>query len=139
MDRSRLGGLARSRALTPEERSRIASRAAKARWARRQTGVLQVSEIRALVKQALVDRDAKAFLFGSYARGEATPRSDVDIMVIEKTQAENWLVETADLRRRMPFEKNLDLIVLDEKSFARWRNEYGTVQYEVCREGVRLV
>jgi Nucleotidyltransferase domain. len=100
---------------------------------------LQISEIRVLVKKALVDRDAKAFLFGSYARGEATPHSDVDILVVEKTQVNDWLAETADLRRRMPFDKNLDLIVIDKDSFDQWRNEYGTVQHEVSREGVRLV
>jgi uncharacterized protein len=139
MDRSRLGGLARSRALAPEERSRIARRAAKARWGRHEAGVLQVSEIRAMVKKALGSLDAKAFLFGSYARGEATPDSDIDIMVIKKKPVENWLAETAALRRLMRFGRSLDLVVEDEASFARWKSEYGTIQHEVAREGVRLV
>ncbi len=139
MERSRLGGLARSRALTPKERSRIARRAAKARWARRDAGVLQIPEIRALVKQALGGLDAKAFLFGSYARGEATPDSDLDIMVIQKRPIRNWLAETAALRRRMRFGKSLDLVVDDEASFARWKREHGTIQHEVAREGIRIV
>jgi len=101
--------------------------------------VLQISEIRTLVKKALVGLDARAFLFGSYARGEATPHSDIDIMVIKKRPVEDWLTETAALRRLMRFGKCLDLIVEDEASFARWRNEYGTIQHEVSREGVRLV
>ena len=100
---------------------------------------MQVSEIRALVKKALVDIDAKAFLFGSYARGEATPHSDIDIMVIKKKPVENWLTETAALRRRMRFGKSLDLVVEDEASFAQWKGEYGTIQHEVSREGLRLV
>lgn len=139
MDRSRLGGLARSRALTPEQRSRIARRAAKARWSRHKAGVLQISEIRALVKKALGNLDAKAFLFGSYARGEATPQSDIDILVIKKEPVENWLRETAALRRLMHFGKGLDLVVEDEVSFAQWKGEYGTIQHEVTREGIRLV
>jgi predicted nucleotidyltransferase len=139
MERSRLGGLARSRALAPKERSRIARRAAKARWARHKAGVLQISEIRAMVKKALGTLDAKAFLFGSYARGEATPDSDVDIMVIKKQPVENWLTETAALGRLMRFGKNLDLVVEDEVSFARWKREYGMIQYEVARKGIRLV
>jgi predicted nucleotidyltransferase len=139
MERSRLGGIARSRALAPNERSRIARVAAKARWARRKAGVLQISEIRTLVKTALGDLDAKAFLFGSYARGEATPDSDIDLMVIKKAPVENWLTETAALRRRMRFGKSLDLVVEDESSFARWKRAYGTIQYEVAREGIRLV
>jgi len=100
---------------------------------------LQISEIRAWVKKALGELDAKVFLFGSYARGEATPHSDVDIMVIKKKPVENWLTETAALRRRMRFVKSLDLVVEDEASFARWKGEYGTIQHEVSREGVRLV
>lgn len=139
MERSRLGGIARSRALAPKARSRIARAAARARWARRKAGVLQISEIRTLVKKALGDLDAKAFLFGSYARGEATPDSDIDLMVIKKAPVENWLTETAALRRRMRFGKSLDLVVEDESSFARWKREYGTIQYEVAREGIRLV
>ena len=139
MERSRLGGLARSRALAPKERSRIARRAAKARWSRHKAGVLQISEIRALVKKALGALEAKAFLFGSYARGEATPDSDVDIMVIKKQPVENWLTETAALRRRMRFGKSLDLVVEDELSFARWKREYGMIQHEVARKGIRLV
>jgi predicted nucleotidyltransferase len=139
MERSRLGGLARARALAPKERSRIATRAAKARWARHKAGVLRIAEIRALVKKALGTLDAKAFLFGSYARGKATPDSDIDIMVIKKAPVENWLTETAALRRLMRFGKSLDLVVEDEPSFARWKREYGTIQYEVAREGIRLV
>ena len=134
-----MGGLALSRALAPEERSRIARRAAKARWARHKAGVLQISEIRGLAKEALVGLDARAFLFGSYARGEATPHSDIDIMVIERKPVKNWLTETAALRRRMRFGKSLDLVVEDEASFARWKGEYGTIQHEVARDGVRLV
>jgi predicted nucleotidyltransferase len=139
VERSRLGGLARSRALAPAERSSIARRAAQARWTRHKAGVLQISEIRSLVKNALVDLDAKVFLFGSYARGEATPESDIDIMVIKKRLVENWLTETAALRRLMRFGKSLDLVVEDEASFAKWKSEYGTIQHEVSKEGLRLV
>lgn len=100
---------------------------------------MQICEIRALLRKALVGLDARAFLFGSYARGEATPHSDIDIMVIKRKPVKNWLTETAALRRRMRFGKSLDLVVEDEVSFARWKDEYGTIQHEVAREGVRLV
>ena len=100
---------------------------------------MQISEIRALVKKALGALDAKAYLFGSYARGEATPESDIDIMVIKKQTVENWLTETAALRRLMRFGKSLDLVVEDELSFARWKREHGMIQHEVARKGIRLV
>jgi predicted nucleotidyltransferase len=133
-----MGGLARSRVLSPEQRSRIARRAAKARWARRQD-VLQVSQIRTLVKTALDDVEARAYLFGSYASGQATADSDVDIMVIQKKPVKSWLDETSALRRRMQFGKSVDLVLEDEASFARWKNEYGTVAHEVAKKGIRLV
>ncbi len=101
--------------------------------------MLQISEIRALVKKALGTLDAKAFLFGSYARGQATPDSDINIMVIKKQPVKNWLTETAALRRLMRFGKNLDLVVEGELSFARWKREHGMIQHEVAREGIRLV
>lgn len=138
MDRARLGGLARSRVLSPEQRSRIARRAAKARWARQQD-VLSVAQIRSLVKAALVNVDARAYLFGSYASGQATPDSDVDIMVIQKKPVKNWLAETSTLRRRMQFGKSLDLVIEDEAGFARWKGQYGTIAHEVAKKGVRLV
>ena len=138
MDNSRMGGLARARSLSPNERSRIARRAAKARWADRDRGILPISFIRNVVRKALGDSGAKAYLFGSYARGEATPRSDIDILVVERRMPENWLEEVESLREGMGFRKNVDLIVLDEASFREWKDAYGTVQHEVAMEGVRL-
>jgi len=78
-------------------------------------------------------------LFGSYARGKATEKSDVDLLVIEPEPEIGWLKETAILRRRLNFGKPVDLIVMDETSFEEWKHEFGSIQYEVCKEGVRLV
>lgn len=61
--------------LKAEERSRIARRAARARWFRRADGVLTLAQIRAAVKKALAGREARALLFGSYATGEMTRHS----------------------------------------------------------------
>ncbi len=92
-----------------------------------------------MVKAALEDVDARAYLFGSYACGQATADSDVDIMVVKKEPVKNWLGETSVLRRRLQFGKSLDLVVEDEASFARWMNEYGTIAHEVAKKGIRLV
>ena len=104
---------------------------------------MPLHQIRKAARLALEGRRAKAYLFGSYARGKATPYSDIDIMVIESGPPESWLQENSDLRHRMHehlgWEKELDLITIDESSFMRWKDEYGSVQHEVSREGVRLV
>jgi predicted nucleotidyltransferase len=139
MDKSRqAGGFARARSLSPVARSRIARKAARARWASPGRGILTIPQIRKTVREALAGRDAKAFLFGSYARGEANSRSDVDILVIEKTMPADWLGEVAELQDAMDFDKDVDLVVLDDALFDEWKDAYGTVQHAVAQEGVRL-
>ena len=44
---------------------------------------LSLSEIKAVVKELLERYHAEyALLFGSYARGDATPDSDIDIIIV---------------------------------------------------------
>ena len=139
MKNTQLGGIARSLSLTAERRSAISRLAAEARWKKVSSGILQQSEIRRQVTSALRGRNASAYLFGSYARGEATPKSDVDLLVVETKPASGWLKETSEIRRRLSFDKPIDLIVMDEATYRAWKNEYGSLQHEVSKEGVRLV
>ncbi len=139
MNKQRLGGIARARSLSETERSRIARHAANSRWSKRETGILGRDEIRDQVVRMLADRDAVAYLFGSYARGEAGPSSDVDLMVVEKKLPQPRLLEIHTLRERLSIDKDVDLIVVDAANFEAWKNEYGTVQHEAYREGIRLV
>ncbi len=87
----------------------------------------------------LADRDAVAYLFGSYASGEARATSDIDLMVVEKKLAHPRIYETYLLRSRLTLQKSIDLIVIDSANFETWRDEPGTVQNEVSRKGMRLV
>ena len=46
---------------------------------------LSLSEVKAVVKELLKRYHAEyALLFGSYARGDATPDSDIDIIIVGK-------------------------------------------------------
>lgn len=139
MDKSRMGGIARAHSLNAVTRTRIARKAARARWSASGRSILTISQIKKAVQSALRGKDAKAFLFGSYARGEATSRSDIDILVIEKKMPDNWLSEVAELQRAMGFNKDVDLMVMDDGLFDEWKEAYGTVQHAVSQEGVRLV
>jgi predicted nucleotidyltransferase len=134
-----MGGIARASSLSKSRRSEIARKAARSRWEKRETGILDLSEIKRQVKEMLKDRDASAYLFGSYARGEAKKLSDVDLMVVEKKLENPRLYETYLLRSRLTLPKNIDLVVVDAENFETWRSSPGTVQNEVDREGVRLV
>lgn len=126
-----------------EQRSRLARRAATARWFRRGKGLLTLSQIRSATRKALGTRKARAFLFGSYARGDATVRSDLDIMIVVELLPKDELHENAvingGLHSHLPLKKEIDLILTDEATFKHWKNQRGCVQHEVFRTGIRLV
>jgi predicted nucleotidyltransferase len=162
-----------------EQRSRLARRAATARWARLGRGVLTLAQIRDAVAKALAKCEAKAaagvprrsfflpsptvprereaeapkkrkrrpkaYLFGSYGRGDATSRSDLDILVIMEKMPEDLLGETADLTSAIHEalggggDKEIDLILTDEATFNDYKDARSTVYYDVHREGVRPV
>lgn len=57
-----------------------------------------VADLRQLLESRFGDRLRRATLFGSYARGEAGPESDVDVLVLidELVHADmTWIYETA--------------------------------------------
>jgi predicted nucleotidyltransferase len=135
------GGRARARALGPRQRSEIARRAALARWSVERRGKVSMSTLRALATK-LIDSaagPATVYLFGSYARGDATANSDIDILVVERG-LRDWLTETVRLRRvvRAGLDKEVDLIVMGARDWQKWRKHEGTVQHAAATEGVRL-
>ena len=173
------GGQAVNKPRTPsfgrQQRSRLARRAATARWARLGRGVLTLAEIRAAVVEALTVREAKAaaggaeapvrsifvppapgervvknprvkaaWLFGSYARGDATARSDLDIMVIVEEMPRDWPSETVDLTDAIHealgegFNKEIDLLLADEATFRDYKDACNSVYNDVHTEGIRL-
>lgn len=74
-------------------------------------------------------------LFGSYARGEAGPDSDVDLLVV---------MPVSGSKRKMAIEIDLalagmglpkDIIVVTPEEVARLRDIVGTIVYPAVREG----
>ena len=96
--------------------------------------------------EALAGREAKAYLFGSYARGDAHSRSDVDILVITEEMPKDLLGEIAELSSAIhkalgdDVHKGIDLLVVDEKTFNehKAKNWDGSVYHDVHREGCGL-
>lgn len=81
---------------------------------------------------------ARVILFGSAARGELTPDSDLDFLVIER-EVENRTAEAVRLRDAvgrvgMP----VDVIVMDEDLAGRRSKVKGTMVHHALREG-RLI
>jgi len=136
MNIAQLGGFARARSLSGDRRRSIARKAAKARW---NSGLVPLSEIKRQVTEALADRLASAYLFGSYACHKAKPDSDIDLMVVLDSPDANWFDETAVIMGRLNLKRPIDLIVIDDATYQAWKKEKGSVQHEVTKKGVRLV
>lgn len=77
-------------------------------------------------------------LFGSHARGEASPRSDVDFLVVEPEVA-NEAEESVRLRRllldlRFP----VDIVVVSRRYAEDWRDVKGGLVHAALSEGRAL-
>lgn len=78
---------------------------------------------------------SKIILFGSYARGEATEKSDADFLVVEKSVS-NPASEMVRLRRLLsPMRIPVDVVVVNEGSYNKWSTTPGNVCYEASVEG----
>ena len=82
---------------------------------------------------AAATKPARVVLFGSYARGDATEKSDVDFLVIEKKIAnrndeyvELWNVIGA---------RQVDLLLMQEDEYQKRTDWIGSLPYRVNREG----
>ncbi len=74
-------------------------------------------------------------LFGSHARGDAGPSSDVNLLVVERSvtsrRAEMGRLQRAVSHHRIP----RDILVTTEDLWRRWRDIPGTVLFEAGHEG----
>ena len=78
---------------------------------------------------------SQVILFGSYARGEADPRSDVDFLVVEPEVKDRY-GEMVRLREAMrPLDIFADVLVVSECVFEDWRDDPNTVIRDAVREG----
>jgi predicted nucleotidyltransferase len=78
---------------------------------------------------------SKVILFGSYARGDATEDSDLDLMVIER-EVFNQFEEMVRLRNEMgDISVGVDLLVYSDSEASRRSQVPGTVLYWAFKEG----
>ena len=80
-------------------------------------------------------RRSRVILFGSHARGQAGPRSDLDLLVVEP-RVRDAIREAARLDRVLvEIRSPLDLVVLSRQAFERWKDTPNTLPYEASRKG----
>ena len=99
-------------------------------------GIRVGREIRRMVKRIVERFDPdKIILFGSHARGDAGPDSDVDLLVVmplEGSRREKQLaVRVALPVSRVP----VDVVVTRPEDFAWRKNVVGTIERPAAREG----
>lgn len=78
---------------------------------------------------------ARVILFGSHARGEARPGSDLDLLVIEP-RLPSRRKEFGRLRMALgDLGVPVDLIVVSDDQVSRWADVRGGVIHEALRDG----
>ncbi|WP_157265890.1 nucleotidyltransferase domain-containing protein [Azohydromonas aeria] len=74
-------------------------------------------------------------LFGSHARGDAGPDSDLDFLVVEKEVAHRGKEMVRLSRALRPLGVPADVLVVTEEELQQWGNEPGSVYWWALKEG----
>jgi predicted nucleotidyltransferase len=82
----------------------------------------------------------KIILFGSYAKGEETSASDIDLCVLTRVSDRDPLDLTIDLRVKLikVRERPLDLFAYNQDDFSADASRPGSFQYSIAKDGVVL-
>ena len=96
-----------------------------------------------LIKKLIVDRlksihPSKIILFGSYAYGNPSDNSDLDICIVKK-EVLSKIKEKREIRKRL---KDIliakDILVPSEKEFDFYKTQYGSVFMDINQKGIVL-
>lgn len=84
-------------------------------------------------------KPVKIYLFGSRARGTATPGSDYDIFVLVK-QSDKSKMERMDEANLALWGRRyaVDVFVYTEAEFEEWKDAFNSIPHIVATEGLEL-
>ena len=76
------------------------------------------------------------YVFGSYARNEQTPDSDLDVFIVAEDDSA-WTL--GEIRAELRWLKmHLDVLTERRSLYDEGKTRFGLVEHEVAREGVRI-
>ncbi len=80
----------------------------------------------------------KIYLFGSFAQGESTQGSDLDLCIITKTSNERKVETLRKVRRSLAKEVSMpiDLLLYTSDEFGARADISSTLEYKILNEGV---
>ena len=90
------------------------------------------------VKTAIdVAKPSRVFVFGSWARGNATPESDLDLAVLlpDDRKEEIAALRKQILRHFSDIRMSIDLLLETEDDLATFGSLAGTVYFDIANEG----
>jgi len=90
------------------------------------------------VQLATAAQASQVILFGSYARGEATERSDVDLMVVAETDLPRHKRAVGLYKQFRPYPFGMDIVVYTPQEVEEGKKSALTFVSTVLREGKTL-
>ncbi len=84
---------------------------------------------------AIASDPVKIVLFGSRARGNATPDSDFDVLVVERDPADRHAEMVRLGRALRPLGMPFDIIVVSERYAQDWEGVEGSMVHAALTEG----
>ena len=91
------------------------------------------AQVIALLRQSA--QPTRIILFGSHARGNAQPDSDIDLLVVERDVPDRAAEMVRLSRVLSPLRLPVDLLVVAEDTFQAWVGTPGNVYSAAQREG----
>jgi len=94
-------------------------------------------KVDAVVRRLIeVGRPRKIILFGSYARGEITRDSDLDVLVVTSDDVEDTRQESVRLRSAMRgILMPMDILAVRETMFHQLKDQIGLIYREAMQNG----
>ena len=93
--------------------------------------------VNALVETGIV---TKIILFGSHARGEETPESDIDLCVLTSERNKHPIDLMKDFRRKTRGVRTIpvDLLAYNQDNFYNSAKRTASFEHEIANEGVLI-